>query len=139
MPLLLLFVCFLVCFTIVLSPHPLKLSDNNSLIIIRILYTMRVVVNPMKCSGTKIKAFGSVGCFQNNTTRCQMDKGWINTCKVSQNPSFILQSMQLQCFITVIWYIEIFFAIKSDKNHQLQSKSHRNNNDKNSICKRIII
>lgn len=32
-----------------------------------------------------------------------------------------------------------FFAIKSDKNHQLQSKSHRNNNDKNSICKRIII
>lgn len=35
--------------------------------------------------------------------------------------------------------LRFFCDIKSDKNHQLQSKSHRNNNDKNSICKRIII
>lgn len=39
---------------------------------------MRVVVNPMKCSGTK-KHLDQFAVFRTITTRCQMDKGWINT------------------------------------------------------------
>lgn len=78
--------------------------------------------------------------FRTITTRCQMDKGWINT--VMQG--FIEPRLHPSVDAIVVFYYSYlvyrdFFAIKSDKNHQLQSKSHRNNNDKNSICKRIII
>lgn len=111
MPLLLLFVCFLVCFTTVLSPHPLKLSDNNSLIILRILYTMRVVVNPMKCSGTKKKHLDQLAVFRTITTRCQMDKGWINTVmqgfiEPKLHPS--VDAIVVFYYLSVIWYIDIF-------------------------------
>lgn len=57
---------------------------------------------------------------------------------------FIEPKLHPSVYAIVVFYYNYmvywdFFAIKSDKNHQLQSKSHRNNNNKNSICKRIII
>lgn len=62
-----------------------------------------------------------------------MDKGWIIT--VMQG--FIEPKLHPSVDAIVVFYYS--YLVYCDKNHQLQSKSHRNNNDKNSICKRIII